>query len=73
MKIAHIYIWVSLGIILFLGLFGLFLAAAYFGFGGRAYVEATRYMSIGGKITGFLLTVGMFIFLFKFTFALHSK
>lgn len=66
MKPIYNYIWVIVGILLFLGIFGVIGVLGQFGFGIQAYVEATRYMSAAGKVVYFLLTAGVVVFLVKF-------
>jgi len=73
MKLGFTYVWVITGILLFLGLFGVIVVLGELGFGIEAYIEATRYMSIGGKVAYFLFTGGMFVFLIKFIIAPGAK
>ena len=73
MKLSYTYLWGIIGILLFLGLFGVVMVLGELGFGVKAYIEATRYMSVGGKVTYFLFTGGMFVFLVKFVTARNAK
>lgn len=66
MKLTYTYIWGIIAILLFFGLFGAVLVWSGLGFGVRAYIEATRYMSIPGKVAYFILTAGLFISLIRF-------
>ena len=60
------YAVVILGIIVFLGLFGIVLVWGGLGLGVDTYIEATRYMSLPGKVAYISLTVSVFVFLIKF-------
>ncbi len=73
MKPIYTYIWVIVGILLFLGAFGVIGVLGQLGFGIQAYVEATRYMSVAGKVTYFVLTAGVFTFLVKFFITRDDK
>jgi len=66
MKLIYTYIWGIIGILLFLGLFGLIMVWSGLGFGVEMYITATRYMSITGKVFYFAFTVGMVFSLIKF-------
>jgi len=66
MKLIYTYMWGIIGILLFLGLFGLFMVWSGLGFGVKAYIVATRYMSVAGKVFYFAFTAGMFFSLIKF-------
>lgn len=73
MKLIYSYIWVIVGILLFLGVFGVIGVLGQLGFGVQVYVEATRYMSVAGKLIYFVLTAGVFSFLIKFAVAQDDK
>lgn len=66
MKLVYTYTWGIIGILLFLGLFGLIMVWSGLGFGVEAYITATRYMSITGKVFYFVFTAGMLFSLVKF-------
>ena len=73
MKLIYNYIWVIVGILLFLGVFGVIGVLGQLGFGVQVYVEATKYMSVAGKVTYFVLTAGVFVFLIKFVVTRDAK
>ena len=66
MKLIYTYMWGIIGILLFLGLFGLIMVWSGLGFGVKAYIEATRYMSMAGKVVYFMFTASMVFSLIKF-------
>ena len=73
MKQIYNYIWVIVGVLLFLGIFGVIGVLGQLGFGIQVYVEATRYMSVAGKVTYFVLTAGVVGFLVKFVVTRDAK
>lgn len=73
MKLTYTYIWGIIAILLFFGLFGAVLVWSGLGFGVQAYIEATRYMSLPGKVVYFILTAGLFISLIRFFSARGTK
>ena len=66
MKLVYTYTCGIIGILLFLGLFGFVIVWSGLGFGVEAYIAATRYMSITGKVFYFVFTAGMLFSLVKF-------
>lgn len=73
MKPALIYTSMFFGVLLLLGLLGGFLVLSQSGVGVRAYIEAMRYMSIGGKVALALFLAGTFYFLLEFILAPGRK
>ncbi len=67
------YIGMAIILLLLGGLFVGMLILPYLAHADIAYINATRYLSIGGKVAILLLTAGVFIFLLEFIILRDTK
>ena len=73
MRPIYCYPLVFLGMLMFLSTLGVFVLLSNSGVGVRMYIEAMRYMSVGGKAALALLAAGTMFFLVEFILAKDRK